>query len=126
MREPDDGFWNDVWMKKPWFVSRWTGRATENIMLSTAYSNESSWNETYFKHERFEQLLKSARVEFDENKRRELYTEICRIIRDEGGAVIPVFADFIDAANKKLRFAERSSEWELDGCRIAERWWFES
>jgi peptide/nickel transport system substrate-binding protein len=55
-----------------------------------------------------------------------MYGEMQRIVRDEGGAVIPVFSDYVDAANIKLRFGDLSSNWQLDGLRAAERWWFGS
>jgi len=55
-----------------------------------------------------------------------MYGEMQRIVSDEGGAVIPVFADFVDAADTKVRFGDLSSNWQLDGLRAAERWWFES
>ena len=51
IREPDDGFWSHVWAQKPFFATRWSGRITEDAMLSTAYSAaalETGWNETYF------------------------------------------------------------------------------
>ncbi len=126
VRAPEDGYWSEVWLKKPWCASRWSGRVTEDIIFSTIYSAASSWNETYFKHERFEELLAATRIEFDEAKRHEMYAEMQRIIHDEGGAVISVFADFVDAASEKIKFGELASDWALDGVRAAERWWFES
>ena len=38
-----------------------------------------------------------------------------RIVSDEGGAFIPVFSDYVDAANIKLGFGDLSSNWQLDG-----------
>ena len=126
VREPSDGYWNDVWLKKPWCATRWSGRVTEDVMFSTVYAAASSWNETYFKHDRFEELLKATRIEFNETRRHEMYSEMQRIIHDDGGSVIFVFADFVDAASKKVKFGELASDWALDGNRCSERWWFES
>jgi peptide/nickel transport system substrate-binding protein len=47
-----------------------------------------------------------------------------RIIHDDGGAVVPVFADFVDATTTKVQHGELSAEWDLDGGRAGERWWF--
>ncbi|NIQ39367.1 MAG: twin-arginine translocation signal domain-containing protein [Proteobacteria bacterium] len=124
--EPDDGYWKDVWMKKPWVMCYWSGRATADWMFSTAYAEDSNWNDTFWKHERFNKLLKAARAELDEAKRRELYVECQRIVRDEGGVVIPMFANWIEAVSEKLRFENPAGNWEMDGYRAAERWWFES
>lgn len=126
VREPADGFWNNVWMKKPWFSSRWSGRPTANLMLSTAYASDGSWNESYLKDEKLDKLIKDSRVEFDEAKRSEMYLSMQRIIKDKGGSVIPAFTDFVDLVSQKIGFDELSSEWELDGARCAERWWFNS
>ena len=127
VREPDDGFWSHVWAQKPFFATRWSGRITEDAMLSTAYSAaalETGWNETYFDSPRLNELLESARVESDEAKRREMYGEAQALIRDDGGIVVPVFADWVDAASEKLGMGPLSSEFDLDGCRCGERWWF--
>jgi len=124
--EPDDVYWSDVWMKKPWVMSNESGRATADWMFSTAYAEDSSLNDTFWKHERFNKLLKEARAELNEKKRHELYVECQRIIRDEGAVVIPVFANNIEAVSHKLKFENPAGNWEMDGQRAAERWWFES
>ena len=126
VREPDDGYWTNVWMKKPFCASKWSGRLNEDMMFSTAYSSGAPWNETFWNNEDFNRLLKAARTEIDENKRREMYVDMQRLVRDEGGSVIPVFGDFVYAASSKIRYGELSSSWELDGLRAPERWWFES
>lgn len=126
IREPNDGYWSNVWMKKPWVMCYWSGRATADWMFSTAYAADAAWNDTFWKHERFNKLLKEARAELDENKRHELYVECQKIVRDEGGVVIPMFANWIEAATTKIRFENPAGNWEMDGQRAAERWWFES
>ena len=72
-RMPTDGYWSDVWLKHPWSASFWSGRPTEDWMFTQAYGAESNWNETYWKHERFNMLLREARAELDEAKRRDMY-----------------------------------------------------
>lgn len=127
VREPDDGFWSDVWAKKPFFATRWSGRITEDVMLSTAYSAaalKTGWNETHYDNPQLDKLIDDARVESDEGKRAHLYGEIQEIIRDDGGIVVPVFADFVDAVSDKIGHTELSSDWDLDGGRCGERWWF--
>jgi len=126
VREPSDGFWTNVWRMKPFITSRWSGRPTEDTMLSLAYGSESTWNESYLNNPRLDTLLKMARTEFDTQKRHQMYTECQQIIRDEGGTVVPVFADFVDVVSSKINFGERASDWPLDGNRCSERWWFDS
>ncbi|MCH9011960.1 MAG: ABC transporter substrate-binding protein [Proteobacteria bacterium] len=125
VREPNDGYWSNVWLKKPWCGSYWGGRPTEDWMFSQIYSEGADWNETFWSHERFNKLLVEARAELDQKKRRDLYVEMQRIVHDEGGAVIPLFMSYVHAASTKVQLPEQmASNWELDGHKQAERWWF--
>jgi peptide/nickel transport system substrate-binding protein len=124
VRTPTDGYWNDVWMKKPWVTGFWFGRPTEDMMFSTAYAAGAAWNDSHWEHERFNKLLVEARAQLDTNKRAEMYAEMQLIVRDEGGVVVPVFADFLMAASSKLDHGPVASNTEMDGLRIPERWWF--
>ncbi len=126
VKEPDDGYWRGVWMQKEWCQSFWLGRPTENMMFSVAYGADAPWNESYWKHGHFTELIKKTRTELDENKRRQMYFEMQRIVRDEGGTVIPTFLDFVHVASNKLGFDKIAGNIEYDGARIAERWWFKS
>nr|NIS43697.1 ABC transporter substrate-binding protein [Desulfuromonadales bacterium] len=124
VRTPSDGYWNDVWMQEPWCTGFWFGRPTEDMMFSTAYAAGAAWNDAYWENERFNQLLVEARAELDTNKRAEMYAEMQLIVRDDGGTVIPVFADFLMAASSKLAHGPVASNTEMDGLRVPERWWF--
>jgi len=46
VREPDDGYWSNVWMKKPFSACYWSGRPTENMMFSTVYWGQTRPNTT--------------------------------------------------------------------------------
>jgi peptide/nickel transport system substrate-binding protein len=124
VREPDDGYWENVWIVKEWVQCYWSGRPTADWMFSLAYSEDANWNDTKWKHPRFNQLLKAARAELDDKKRRELYVECQSIVRDEGATVVTAFALQLSAASKKLGFENPAANWEFDGFRVAERWWF--
>ena len=99
-------------------------RPTEDWMFSTAYEAGANWNDTHWVNERFNQLLHAARAELDEAKRREMYVEMQRIVRDEGGVVIPVFNNYVFAMSKKVEHGPMSSAWGNDGQKGMERWWF--
>ena len=124
--EPQDGYWANVWLKKPWVSCFWNGRATVDLMFSTGYSADSKWNDSHWKNPRFNELLKAARAELDEKKRSEMYGEMQRLCRDDGGSIIYLFKDYVEASNKKVSHGNLSGNLEADGCRNAERWWFES
>ncbi|MBT1160013.1 ABC transporter substrate-binding protein [Aminobacter anthyllidis] len=123
-REPADGYWDNVWMKKPWSMSYWAGRPTADWMFSQVYAADANWNEAHWKNPRFNELLLAARPELDEAKREQMYAEMQAICRDEGGSVIPLFANYVNALSRKIGHNKIGSSWDLDGFRYAERWWF--
>lgn len=125
IRESNDGYWSSVWLKKPFCACYWSGRATEDWMFATAYEAGVPWNDSYWEHERFNKLLVEARGELDSNRRGELYWELQKIVKDEGGVITPMFANYIDAKSDNLAHPEQVGNiWQMDGCRLAERWWF--
>ncbi len=124
VREPDDGYWENVWIKKEWVQCYWSGRPTADWMFSIAYTEDATWNDTLWKHPKFNQLVRAARAELDDKKRREMYVECQRIVRDEGATPVPAFSLQLSAASKKLAFENPAANWEFDGFRLAERWWF--
>lgn len=124
VREPDDGYWSNVWRKKPFSMCYWMGRATCDWMFSTEYAADTDWNDMHWKNKRFNELLVNARGELDEKKRAEIYAEMQRIVQNDSGNIIPMFAHLVTAATKKLKFEHIAGSNELDGNRLSERWWF--
>jgi peptide/nickel transport system substrate-binding protein len=124
VREPDDGYWSNVWMKKPWSACYWGGRPTEDLMFSIAYASDAAWNDSHWKHQHFDKLLLEARAELNDTKRRQMYAEMQRIVRDEGSVIIPMFASIVEAASTKLKYVNYAANYESDGGKLAEKWWF--
>jgi peptide/nickel transport system substrate-binding protein len=123
-RVPNDGYWDAVWMKAPFCASYWGGRAVEDHMFTTAYMGGAAWNESFWDHPRFNELLLAARSEVDEDKRREMYMEMQQIVSFEGSTIIPMNNNYVMAAANAIATPERiSSNWNLDGFRCVERWW---
>jgi peptide/nickel transport system substrate-binding protein len=101
-REPADGYWSNVWNVQPFCVSYWSGRPTQDQMYTTAYHSEADWNDTRFKRADFDKMLLEARAELDQTRRKEIYTDMALMMRDEGGLILPMFNDFIDGSTTKL------------------------
>lgn len=124
VREPGDGYWSDVWMKKPLFAGSWGPRPVPDMILTSAYASTAAWNEGAFSNARFDELLVSARGELDEAKRGEMYGEMQRILSNEGGSVIPFFRSYVyGRSNSIAHSGQLGSDWPLDGYRAMERWW---
>ncbi len=123
-RVPNDGYWSDIWLKSPWCGSYWGGRPVEDAMFTTVYSKGASWNEAHWANDRFEELLVKARSELDEAKRREMYYEMQVILNEDGGSVIPMFANYVFATGPGIdtNGDNFSTHWDKDGHRWMERW----
>jgi peptide/nickel transport system substrate-binding protein len=74
--------------------------------------------------DRFNKLVVEARAELDTRKRRELYYECQEIVSDDGGALVPMFANFIMALDKGVMHDKMAGNFDYDGYKAAERWWF--
>jgi len=121
-REPADGYWSDVWRKKPFAVVSWGGRPTANIMLTTAYKSDAAYNDTHWVRPAFDQLLVAARGELDMAKRKQMYEDMQLMINEDGGALISMFYDYVDAGRANVGGYEPGN-FALSGCRAAERCW---
>jgi peptide/nickel transport system substrate-binding protein len=124
IREPSDGYWDNVWLKKAWSASYWSGRATIDWMFTQAYLGSAAWNENLWKNPRFDELVEAARGELDDAKRAAMYAEAQQLLHDDGGQIVLVFRNFVDGHSAKLAHGEVGKNWELDGYRLPERWWF--
>ena len=129
-REPSDGYWSDIWNKKPWAASYWSGRPTPDWMFSAAYTNDTEWNETAWRTsesaERFNRLVVLARKEPNEKIRKEMYFECQRLIHDDGGSIIPCFMSHIGAVSPSIIPSSSGSHLASDGAKCIERWSFAS
>jgi len=107
-REPNDGYWSEVWNVQPFCASYWGGRPVQDQMYTTAYLSSADWNDTRWKVPAFDDMLLTARAEIDEAKRKDLYSQMGHMLRDEGGVIVPMFNDFVDATSNKVQ------GWESD------------
>lgn len=129
VREPKDGYWSNVWNKKPWSACYWSGRPTEDWMYKSGYTAGNEWNDTAWhtgaQADRFNELVIAARSELDDTKRRAMYYETQAIINEHGGALVPMFANHIHAISKEIGHDEIvAGNFEYDGSKSPERWWF--
>jgi len=126
VQEPADGYWSNVWLKKNFSAVYWSGRATEDWMFSTAYEAGVPWNDSQWGVEdsaRFQELLLTARAELDSDKRKMQYFEMQEILRDDGGVLIPMFANYVQAVNNRISSPDTVGNlWQMDNGRMAERW----
>ena len=125
-RVPNDGYWSNVWMKAPWCFSYMQGRVTEDWVFNASFVSTSKWDESYWKNERFDTILKAARSERDNAERRAMYYDLQEIVHNDGGVAIPVFASFLHAASDRLGHGDVSGISYMDYFHLARKWWFKS
>jgi len=122
-REPADGYWSNVWNKQPFCTSYWNGRSTQDQMYAVAYKSTADWNDTKWARPEFDALLSQARIETERDKRKNIYTDMATMVRDDGGAIIPMFNDFIDAKSSKLAgYIEDPSSEQSNGYALIRCW----
>jgi peptide/nickel transport system substrate-binding protein len=125
-KEPADGFWDNVWLKAPFMTSYWGGRPAATQMFGVAYKSDAPWNDTHWKVPAFDKLLSDAQGEIDEAKRREYLYAMQKMLHDDGGALIPVFRDWLDAHADKVGGHTPHDGFDLDNGRICEKAWLKS
>ncbi|MDO5757898.1 MAG: ABC transporter substrate-binding protein [Rhodobacterales bacterium] len=127
VREPNDGYYSDVWLKKPFTVVSWGARPTPDVLYSLAYKSDATWNESHWQNEEFNKLLIRAKAELDDKLRGEMYRDMALLARNDGGTIIPFFNNFVYAVRSNVATGEDlAPSWELDGARGPSRWWFKS
>jgi len=125
-REPGDGYWSNVWNVQPFSTSYWGGRPTQDQMYSTAYLSTADWNDTRFLRPDFDKILLEARSELDEAKRKEMYRDMAMMVRDEGGLILPMFNDFVNAASKQVKGYVHDIGNDMSNGYVATRVWLDA
>ena len=121
---PDDGYWSNVWNVAPFCASYWGGRPVQDQMYTTGYQSTAEWNDTRFKNADFDALLLEARGELDQAKRKDMYSKMAHILWDEGGVIVPMFNNFVDAYSDTLAGWEDDANFEAMGGWASQRTWF--
>ena len=123
IREPNDSYWDNVWLKKPWCLCYWGGRPVADMFLSVSLAADAAWNDTHWKNPRFNELLLAARAETDEKKRAAQYAEAQQLVHDDGGQVVLMYNNFVGALSHKIGHNAFNSDFDDDGGYCWERWW---
>ena len=125
-RVPSDGYWSNYWLKVPFGFGTLSARPTADLILSLLYHSEAPWNEAAWKNEQFDQLLVAARVEADQDKRRQMYADMQELISEDGGTMIPVFFSNLDANHVSVKGLEPVPAGNLMGYNFAEFVWLDA
>ncbi|KAJ0339422.1 hypothetical protein COL154_014220, partial [Colletotrichum chrysophilum] len=122
-REPGDGYWTEVWNKQPFCASYWTGRPTQDQVYSLAYLKDAEWNDTRFFNDDFDKAILAARGELDAAKRKALYRQAGVILHDQGGVIVPMFNNYLDATGPNVGGWVDDPNGELMGSHALTKCW---
>ncbi len=111
-QEPEESYWTDVWMVRPFTTASWGDRPPDEA-LSVAFKSDAQWNESYYNNARIDQLIIEARTQADLSGRRETYGEIQRILIDEVPRIIPVFRPIFQGLRLDVRNCEANQKSKL-------------
>lgn len=121
VREPNDGYWSNVWLKKPFTMVNWGVRATPTVMFELAYKCGAPWADGFLCDDRFETLLKEAKVATDPAKRKEIIGEMQMIQYERGSNHVFMFVSALDLYSKKVGDVAEDAVGAMMGTRICER-----
>lgn len=126
-RMPADGYYSTHWMRHPMTFSNCNPRPTADLIFSQFFASDSTWNESGWNNQRFDQLLLEARGTADQGLREQMYGEMQQIVHDKCGIGIPVFISLIDGYDRRLKGIEPVSLGAFMGYRFGEyAWWDEN
>jgi peptide/nickel transport system substrate-binding protein len=102
VRKVDTGtFYGDNYLSWPFAQDFW---ATRTYLTQVAQGSlpDSPFNETHWKDEEFQKLIRQARGELDDDKRCDLLHQAQELEYEQGGYIIPYFSNAIDAHSSKI------------------------
>ncbi len=87
---PEDGYWAEGWMVKP-FVTVWWGGRPPYEGFSVVYRGGGSWNETFYADDRVDALLDEALGAASLEDQKRIYGELQCIVVEEVPRVVVAF-----------------------------------
>ncbi len=110
---PADSYWNNIWLKEPFFVSGWGDRSFASLYLiglaPDAPQPETAWDDPA-SHKIFEEAMRTI----DDAKRKELLGEVQQALWDDGGYVIWGFSTLVSGARDAVEGIEPNVNRQLN------------
>lgn len=114
-----DSYYTNAWMQVPMMVSYFsTGRPIDQI-LNQMFRTGSSYNESLWSDERFDQLLDAARAELDADARMRIYQDAQQLLIDESPHMTPIYGDrLVGLSERVVNYREFGFEFDYLGIGL--------
>jgi peptide/nickel transport system substrate-binding protein len=96
------GYWDNVWMKEPVFVTSWGQRPAPQV-LNEVFRSTAAWNETGLIDTELDGLLDSARSTLDNGERAKQYQAIQQHLFENSATFIPYHKTLVRAMSAKVK-----------------------
>ncbi|NBY27330.1 MAG: hypothetical protein EBQ71_09645, partial [Betaproteobacteria bacterium] len=119
---PSDGYFNEIWMKRPVSMTRWNQRPAD-AALNEIYRGGATWNESFYKDAKFDVMLDEARKELNFDKRKAKYQQAQEYLWETSGTLVGFHATLTVAttAASKTWMLWRTSPSVGTASRLTER-----
>ncbi len=87
---PADTYWSETWLKHSLVISGWSARPPAEA-LAIAHRSNAPEPESHFVRKDFDALLDKANQTVDATARCDVYKQAQKMIKEEGGSIIPLF-----------------------------------
>ncbi|WP_158617254.1 ABC transporter substrate-binding protein [Falsigemmobacter faecalis] len=121
--EPAEGYFTEVWNKKPFTASYHDGTSSAGRLLSTYHLSASAWNETRFGGEALDKLVMEARATVDPQLQQNCFAEVARMLHEQGGSLVPVHCDSFELASNRVQGFGAHPDGEMMGGAAGIRVW---
>ncbi|NDH55026.1 MAG: peptide ABC transporter substrate-binding protein, partial [Betaproteobacteria bacterium] len=114
---PSDGYFNEVWMKKPVTMTRWNQRPAD-AALNEIYRGGATWNESFFKDAKFDVMLDDARKELNFDKRRAKYHQAQEYLLENSGTLVGFDATLTVATTARVKSLDAVENFTIRWHRV--------
>lgn len=113
-------FWSDKFMKVPFSTVNWNGRPLAQML--PLVTGDGVYNDTHWNDPDFAAKLQQALSEMDDAARKELWHGLQETLYNEGGYLIPAFADSLSAHVPGLHGLKPNPYFPFGGWLFNELW----
>lgn len=114
---PTDGYWNQVWMKRPATMTRWNDRPADG-MLNEIYRSGQRWNESGLRDAKLDATLDAARSELNFDRRRARYIEAQDLLWENGSTIVGFHVNLLVGVVARVKELDAAENFSIRWNRI--------